>query len=82
MSTQDAINKIDEMIGHMIGPFGEEPECKELRRIKKLLESDLKAKDEWIEHLRQTIGRANEAFREERHMRVIAEQALKGHNEH
>ena len=37
---QEAINEIDEMISHMIGPYGEEPECEDLRRIKKLLESE------------------------------------------
>ncbi len=37
---QEAIKEIDEMIGHAIGPYGEEPECDNLRRIKKLLESE------------------------------------------
>ena len=38
--TDEAIIKIDEMIGHMIGPYGDEPECTELRNIKKLLVSE------------------------------------------
>lgn len=51
----EAILKIDEMIGHMIGPFGEEPECTELRSIKKLLESEPEP-GEFTKDFRHTLG--------------------------
>ena len=82
MSTQDAINRIDEMIGNMIGPFGEEPECKELRIIKKLLESEPEPGEftkEYRKLLKQSImAFADGDYAEETEQEKIAEALLDG----
>lgn len=56
MSREEAIKEINEMIGHMIGPFGEEPECSALRSIRnKLLESEPEPGDPTLQELAEQL---------------------------
>ncbi|MHA2086570.1 MAG: hypothetical protein ACXABD_22750, partial [Candidatus Thorarchaeota archaeon] len=51
---------------------------KRLQAELSLVRMELEAAEKEIERLRDTVERANEVFKSERHKRVVAEQALKG----
>jgi len=72
MSREEAIKEIDELIEKLSGPYGEEPECDELRSIKnKLLESEPEptiGSDSLREIAEQTWPVSNAAKRHLMHM--------------